>query len=97
MKDEIAKNNWATKKGMQMVQNLNDEERETSQNSTDDESCSEAGNHDNNKKRVHWSGVQMQGFQMCIHVQHYQNMGNENKTLEQNHTSKKGLASEEVN
>ena len=70
MKDETAKNNWAMKKGMQMVQGLNDEASKVSQDSSNEETKSSEQN--NGKKRVHWSGTQSQGFQTCAHTQHCQ-------------------------
>ena len=96
MKDEITKKDWAMKKGMQMVQILNDEASEASQNSTDDNSHSETRNQDNDKKRVHWSGMQMQGFQTCVHVQHCQNMGDQSEMTEHNHAPRKESTSEEA-
>ena len=57
MKDKMAKKDWAIKKGMQMVQGLNDKASEASEN---------VSNNDNDekvekKKHAHWSGAQMQG------------------------------------
>ena len=60
MKEKIAKTNWTMKKGMQMAQNLNDDANEV--NPTDNDSHSETGKQDTGKKRVHWSGEQMQDF-----------------------------------
>ena len=66
MKDKIAKNNMAIKKGMQMAQGLNDEASKVSQESTSEERNT---NGEEKKKRTHWSKVQMQGFQTCMHIQ----------------------------
>ena len=53
------KKDWAMKKEMQIFQGLNDEASKASQESSNEETKS---SEQNDKKRVHWSGVQMQGF-----------------------------------
>ena len=77
----MAKKDWAIKKGMQMVQGLNDEARKANQESLTHKM--EQSNQ-NNEKRVHWSGVHMQGFQACTHVQHCQDKSVKNPKMEQN-------------
>ena len=52
-----------------MVQGLNNEASKVSQESWNEETKS---SEENDKKRMHWSGAQMQGFQTCTHVQHSQ-------------------------
>ena len=59
------------KKGMQMVQGLNDEASKVSQESTTKNTNM---NSEEKKKCTHWSGVQMQGFQSHIHIQLCQNV-----------------------
>ena len=71
MKDEIAKNNWATKKGMQMAQGLNDEASKVNQESTTENANT---NSEEKKKCTHWSGVQMQGLKTQAHIQLHQNV-----------------------
>ena len=93
MKDEIAEKDWAMKKGLQTVQSFNDEASKASHNLTNNETNDEA-EEQNNKKRVHWSGVQMQGFQACIHIQHCQNMVNQEETSEHRCALKNKLAQE---
>ena len=66
MKDKTAKNNWAIEKGMQMVQGSNNEASKASQESTSED---KSMNGEEKKKRRHWSGAQMQGFQTCMHIQ----------------------------
>ena len=71
MKDKMLQENWATKKGMQMVQNLNDEA--TSKANKPDDKSEDNDTQQNNQKRVYWSGTQLQGCQVCTHVQSHQN------------------------
>ena len=59
------------KKGMQMVQNLNDEV--TSEANKPDDKSEHDNTEQNSQKRVHWSGTQLQGHQVCTHVQSHQN------------------------
>ena len=64
-----------------MVQGLNDEVSKASQ-----ESLTHKTEHSdqNDEKRVHWSGVQTQGFQECVHVQCCQDESLKNPEMEQN-------------
>ena len=65
MNGKTAKNDWAIKKGMQMVQGLNNEASKVSQEST---SLNNDENKEEKKKQAHWSGAQMQGFQTHTHT-----------------------------
>ena len=49
-----------------MVQGLNDEANKVSQDSLNEETKSSEQN--DNKKRAHWNGTQLQGIQMCTHT-----------------------------
>ena len=53
-KDEMAKKDWAIKKGMQMVQGLNNEASATSEDETHND---ENEGKDEKRKHVHWSSV----------------------------------------
>ena len=61
MKDKMAKNNWAMKKGMKMVQGLNDQasvtEESTSSGNRKNDKTSEQSNNSGNRRRIHWSRV----------------------------------------
>ena len=81
MKDKTVKKDWAIKKGMQMVQGSNDEASKASQESLTHKM---EQNNQNNKKSVHWSGVQMQRFQACAHAQHCQDESVKKSEMEQN-------------
>ena len=63
-----------------MVQGLNDKASKVSQDSSNEETKSSEQN--NGKKRVHWSGAQSQGFQMCAHTQHCQDNVNDTQEME---------------
>ena len=68
-KDKIAKNDWVVKKGAQMVQDLSDDASESKETNTQND---ETESTEDEKKHVHWSGVQMQGFQSHQHMQLFQ-------------------------
>ena len=92
MKEKIAKSDWAIKKGLQMVQDMNDEvnkEDSKQEEQTESESTSD----EKKPPRKHWTGVQMeapqsQGFQtnfeFCQPVETFDEVQHLNTTKEGN-------------
>ena len=84
------------KKGMQMALGSNDQasvtEESTSSRNIGDNETSDQSNNSENGRRIHWSVVQRQRFQACVHIQHCQDISNTNDV-----TQPKSALNERVN